>query len=313
MAVTPLAHSGSMDDRFRLIAALAANQNSVVATSQLQAHGIGASTRSKWERKGLIDRIGPRSFAIAGSSSTFPRSMAAGLADLAGFGVAAGRAGARLYGLDDFASAEAEFLLPRSHRRYTTNGLVCSTSRPLTKSDIVVVQGFRCLTAERLIIESPLFGFTTAETENAIDSSIRLRLVAEQRLRTRVIREHSRGTNGGRQLLDALVDTGGESRLERWFLGLVRRAGISRPVLQKTYRNGGRIIARVDAYFPEGLVVEVAGHGTHASRRQLQADAQRRTELTLRGLRVITFMYNDVRDRPDWVIARLREALAMAA
>ena len=302
-----------MDDRFRHIAALAATQHSVISTAQLQGHGIDTSTRSKWERKGLIDRTGPRSFAIAGSPPTFQRSMAAGLADLAGFGVAAGRAGARIHGLDDFASAGAEFLLPRPHRRYTTNGLVCSTGRPLSKSDIVVVHGFRCLTAERLIVESPLFGFTTAETENAIDSAIRLRLVAEQRLRTRVLREHSAGINGGRQLLDALVDTGGESRLERWFLGLIRRAGISRPVLQKTYRDGSRVLARVDAYFPEGLVVEVAGHGTHASRRQIQVDAQRRTELTLRGLRVITFTYDDVRDRPDWVIARLREALALIA
>jgi very-short-patch-repair endonuclease len=68
----------------------------------------------------------------------------------------------------------------------------------------------------------------------------------------------------------------------------------------------------VDAYFPCGLVVEVAGHGTHASRGQRQVDAQRRTELTLRGLRVLTFTYEDVRDRPAWVIARLREAMAMA-
>ena len=77
----------------------------------------------------------------------------------------------------------------------------------------------------------------------------------------------------------------------------------SRPMLQKTYRDGTRIVARVDAYFPGGLVVEVSGHGTHASRRQLQIDAQRHTELTLRGLRVVTFTYEDVRDRPDWVIA----------
>lgn len=302
-----------MDDRFRDVAAIAATQHSVISTAQLLAHGVDSSERAKWERRGLINRLGQRSFAIAGSPPTFQRDMAAGLADLAGFGVAAGRAGARLHGLDDFLSAPAEFLLPREHRGYSTNGLVCSTARPLTKSDIVRVQGFRCLTAERLIVESPLFGFSKAETENAIDSAIRLRLVAEQRLRTRIVREHSRGINGGRPLLDALIDAGGESRLERWFLGLVRRAGISRPILQKIYRDGNRTIARVDAYFPGGLVVEVAGHGTHASRRQLQIDAQRHTELTLRGLHFITFTYNDIRDRPDWVIARLREALVLAA
>jgi hypothetical protein len=298
-----------MDDRFRHIAALAATQHSVISTDQLRARGVDSSMRSKWERRGLIEQLGPRSFAIAGSSPTFQRDVAAGLADLAGFGVAAGRAGARLHGLDDFQSASAEFLLPREHRGFSTKGLVCATGRPLTKSDIVTVQGFRCLTAERLISESPLFEFSKAETENAIDSAIRLRLVAEQRLRTRIVRENSRGINGGRPLLDALVDTGGESRLERWFLGLVRRAGIARPTLQKTDRDGTRVVARVDAYFPDGLVVEINGHGTHSSRRQLQRDAQRHTELTLRGLRVITFTYDDVRDRPDWVIAGLRKAL----
>jgi len=84
-------------------------------------------------------------------------------------------------------------------------------------------------------------------------------------------------------------------------------------VLQKTFRADGRTVARVDAFFPGDLVVEVSGHGTHATRRQRQVDAQRHTELTLRGFRVITFTYEDVRDRPWWVIARIREALAMAA
>ena len=159
----------------------------------------------------------------------------------------------------------------------------------------------------------PLFRFSRAEIENAIDSSIRLRLVSEQRLRTRVIGEHRSAVNGSRALVDALIDSGGESRLERWFLGLCRAAGLPRPVTQKTYREGGRTVARVDAEFPGGLVVEVAGHGTHASRRQRQRDAQRHTELTLRGKRVLTFTYDDVRDRPGWVAGRISAALRMAA
>jgi hypothetical protein len=302
-----------MDHRFREIAALAATQHSIVSTSQLLACQIPPSLRSKWERAGLIDRVGSRSFAMAGSTPSWERAIAAGLADLGGFGAVAGRAGAHLLGLDGFPAVPTEFLLHRDHRGYATDGLVCSTRRALSRADMVTIRGFRCLTAERLILESPQFKFTVAETENAIDSAIRLRLVAEQRLRTRVIDEHCSGLNGSRLLLDALVDTGGESRLERWLLRLVREAGITRPMLQKTYRDGTRVVARVDAYFPGGLVVEVSGHGTHASRRQLQTDAQRRTELTLRGLRVVTFTYEDVRDRPDWVIGQLRHALATAA
>ncbi len=302
-----------MDDRFRSIAALAATQHSVISTTQLLEHGVNSSCRKKWERTGLITRLGSRSFAMAGSSATFERAITAGLADLDGCGVVAGRAGARLHGLDCFSADSVELLVPRANRGCSTHGRVCSTRRPLTKADIVTVHGFRCLTAERLILESPIFGFSRAETENAIDSAIRLRLVAEQRLRTRAIREHCSGVNGSRVLLDALVDAGGESRLERWFLNLVRQAGISRPTLQKSYRDGSRVVARVDAYFDGGLVVEVSGHGTHSSRLQRQVDAQRHTELSLRGLRVLTFTYDDVRDRPSWVIARLREALLLVA
>ncbi|HEY4608856.1 MAG TPA: type IV toxin-antitoxin system AbiEi family antitoxin domain-containing protein [Ilumatobacteraceae bacterium] len=302
-----------MDERFRRIAALAAEHHSVISRQQLLAHGVDSSLARKWEQRGLIARLGPRSFAMAGSMPTFERDVAAGLADLDGHGVVAGRAGAQLLRLDGFQGVSVEFLVPRACRNRSTTGLVRSTVRPVTKADIVCIEGLRCLTAERLILESALFEFSRKETENAIDSAIRLRLVSEQRLRTRVISEHRASINGSRLLLDSLVDSGGESRLERWFLALVRQAGIARPMLQKTYREETRIVARVDAYFPGGLVVEVSGHGTHASRRQRQVDAQRHTELTLRGLRVLTFTYDDIRDRPLWVVARLREALSLAA
>lgn len=84
-----------------------------------------------------------------------------------------------------------------------------------------------------------------------------------------------------------------------------------RPRLQVTYRSAGRLVARVDALFGDDLVIEVAGHGTHSTRSQRQRDEQRRTELTLAGRRVITFTYDDVMDRPDWVVAQLRLALGV--
>jgi very-short-patch-repair endonuclease len=82
---------------------------------------------------------------------------------------------------------------------------------------------------------------------------------------------------------------------------------------QRVFRDQHRTIARVDCIFPGNLVVEVAGHGTHASRRQRQIDAQRHTELTLLGMRVLTFTYEDVRDRPAWVASRIAAALQAAA
>lgn len=302
-----------MDPRFTIVSSLATQQHSVVSLTQLERAGVRAPMRSRWVAAGLLVRLGPRSFGAAGSAPTWMRSLAAAYLDLDGRAPIAGRSAARLHGLDGFTGEEVELLTARDDRRRRSSGVVRSTARPIERGDVVRIEGLRVLRAERLIVDGPLFGFTRNELENAIDSAVRKRLVAEQRLRTRVIALHSRGLNGGRLLLDALVDTGGESRLERWFLRIVREAGIDRPMLQKVFRVDGRTVARVDAFFPAGLVVEVAGHGTHATRRQRQVDAQRQTELTLRGYRVLTFTYEDVRDRPEWVIARLGDALRLVA
>ena len=300
-----------MDSRFASIAALAAANHGVVSASDLLTYGVHRWLRDAWVERGLLWRSGSRSFVVAGAPSGWHRDLAVAGVDLAGRGWLAGRTAARLHGLDGFSlRTEIDVLVPRSQRSAVVAATVCSTGLPIGRGDTVVVDGFRCLTAERLILDSPLFGFSVAETENAIDSAIRLRRVSEQRLRTAVIARHRSGINGGRRLLEAMVDTGGESRLERWVLALVRRAGLPRPTLRKVHRDGTRIVARVDLQFGDDLVVEIAGHGTHSSRRQRQVDEQRRTELTLRGLRVITFTYDDVRDRPAWVVAQLRSALS---
>ena len=267
--------------------------------------------QAKWERRGLVERVGNRSFVIAGSEPTWMRSLTAAVLDLGGVGVVAGRSAARLHGLDGFQEGEPELLVERRHRDRASSGIVRSTGQRIPRSDVQRLKGLPVLRAERTIIACPVFGFTRSGVENAIDSAVRLRLVSEQRLRTRVVREHSSGVNGSRLLLDAMLDTGGESCLERWFLALCRQHGLPRPILRKTYRDGGRVVARVDAEFPGGLVVELAGHGTHSSRRQRQLDAQRATELTLLGKRVITFTYEDVRDRPAWVAGCVARAIAI--
>jgi len=267
----------------------------------------------KWQRRGLVERLGPRSFAVGGAAPTWMMRLTATYLDLHGDGVVDGRSAARLMALDGFDSEQPELIVGRSMRNRRSSGIVRSTALATPKSDIQVIAGLRVVRAERLIIDSPLFQFTQRETENAIDSAIRLRLLSEQRLRARAVREHRPGVNGSRTVLDALVDTGGESRLERWFLRLVREAELPRPITQKVHRCDGHTIARVDFQFPGGLVVEVAGHGTHATRQQRARDAERHTELTLGGARVLTFTYEHVRDRGWWVAQQLTRAAGHAA
>jgi very-short-patch-repair endonuclease len=274
--------------------------------------GVDASLRLKWERAGRLVALGEKSYALAGSAATWKQSLAAGLADTGEYAVLAGRSAARLHGLDGFHDDLAEILVPRQHRNFRSrSGTVCSTAIEIDGRDTTSIDGLRVLRPERLILDPPLFAFDRAEIENAIDSAIRLRLVSEQRLRTRVIDRHRRGINGGRILLDALVDTGGESRLERMFLRLVRLGKLERPAVQRAYRSGSTVIARVDFEFPGGTIVEVNGFGYHSTRQQIQRDAARQSEIVLLGKQVINFTYDDVRYRPEWVLERLTRTLSL--
>lgn len=312
--MTPLDEDDPMFALFTAVSGLASQQHGAVASSQLDRLGVGKSLRYRWVRAGLLQPAGPRSYFVAGSVDSWRRQAWAAAADVAGRGYVAGRTAAHLHRLDGFASASTvpEVLVRREHRSCHLPWVVHTTGRPLGASDTVVIDGIRCLSAERLIVESPLFGFTVAETENAIDSAVRGKRVHEQRLRKAVL-ESLRPGVAGEQLREALIDTGGESRLERWFLAIVRRGGLARPTMRVAVRSQGGWAARLDALFPGRLVIELEGHATHSLRRQRQHDEERRTKLILKGYRVITFTYNDVRDRPDWVLARLREAIALAS
>jgi very-short-patch-repair endonuclease len=90
-------------------------------------------------------------------------------------------------------------------------------------------------------------------------------------------------------------------------------AGLPIPRVQATFDDDGRVI-RVDFFFDEArLVIEVLGHRTHSTRRQLAADAERRAKLTLRGYEVVEFTYEHVRHRPDYVAATTATHLAARA
>lgn len=302
-----------MDARLRSIAALAAGQHSVVSLDQVRDLGVPRQTLERWVKSEVLRRLGTRSFLMGGAELTWLGRLTADWFDSGGTAFIAGRSAAVLMHLDGFGGEPRELLTTRDGRGRQKGGIVRSTRQPIPRSDVQRISGLWVVRAERLILDAPIFGFSRAEIENAIDSSVRLRLVSEQRLRKRVAEHSWQGIRGGTLLVEAMVDTGGESRLERWLLALCREAGLPRPATQKVFRDGGRALARVDAEFAGGLLVEVEGNEFHSTRQQRQADEERRTELTLRGRRLIAFMYDDVRYRPAWVASKIREALLQAA
>jgi very-short-patch-repair endonuclease len=130
-------------------------------------------------------------------------------------------------------------------------------------------------------------------------------------LERRLSELRGKGRWGARTLDKLLLDTGGETILERRFLTLVREAGLPRPATQVRQRRDGRHVARVDFHFADaGVVVEVTGRLGHSTPTERGSDAQRRNELIDLGLRVYEYTWAHVTERRAWVVATLRERLA---
>jgi very-short-patch-repair endonuclease len=180
------------------------------------------------------------------------------------------------------------------------------TTRSLEPSDVVRHRGVRCSTATRAVLDWATTLPSPRRVEDAIDDAHRRRLLTIPQLTRRLSETGGRGRPGTVLLKELLLDSGGESFLERRFLRLVRLRGLPRPSCQVVYRYGGSKVARVDFEFPgANLVVEVSGRLGHTSDRERAKDAARRNALQRQGKMVLEFTTAHVLDDPDYVIGLL--------
>jgi very-short-patch-repair endonuclease len=178
---------------------------------------------------------------------------------------------------------------------------------------VLTVQGFRCASATRTIVDLAGGGASTDRLAAAIDSTLRLHLSAPLVLAERLAALRGRGKRGVRLLDQLVIDSGGETMLERRFLALVRHAGLPRPITQRRIRSDGRHVARVDFLYAEpGIVIEVSGRLGHSNPADRARDAQRRNELQDLGYLVYEYTWGDVTRRPVYVVDTLRHRLAKA-
>jgi Protein of unknown function (DUF559) len=155
------------------------------------------------------------------------------------------------------------------------------------------------------------------QLDQALDGAERDGLVWRPHLRWRLDELRRHGRRGPGQLLALLDRTEGrplgDSWLEQQAIRLIGQAGLPAPLCQVHLRTGGAI-ARVDLIWPDArLIVEVDGHGTHATRRQRQAAAERAARLGLAGWRIVRFTYEDIVERPEYVLDTIRRYLRPAA
>jgi hypothetical protein len=148
----------------------------------------------------------------------------------------------------------------------------------------------------------------------AIDSLVRATGLTVDEVQPLV--EAHRGARGLKQLRQALalVDAGAESPQETRTRLAIIAADLPGPRTQIAVHNEwGAVLARIDMGWEEWRVgVEYDGAQHWTDPRIRAKDIDRTAELERRGWRIIRVSADLLRNRPDIVIARIREALRAA-
>ena len=281
----------------------------LVSVADIAAAGIGAARWQRWQDANKWIQVTPEHFRHAATELTFEMTVHAGAGWLSSRGAL--HAATALFWLDiELPKPQrAEFIVARTLRSIP-NWIPIHTSSSLGHKDIIRHRGIRTTTATRALLDYAAAGVTACELEQAIDSAIRLRRTALSRLRKRLAEVGGRGRAGTRLMRELLLDSGGESHLERRFLRLLRELRLPRPECQVVFRRDNKTVARVDFRFPgTNVIVEVSGRLGHTSDSDRRRDAHRRNALQQSGFQVLEFTTADVIDGKDYVNTTLRTSL----
>lgn len=286
----------------------------LITSSELRRLGFTARQEAGLLRRGVLRRVARGVHSLAGAPASPRQRLLAATLSAGPGAVVSHLAAAAVWGFDGLRPEGIEISVPRSRNPRSVDGVVHRVS-DLLAVDVTAAGPLPVTTPARTLLDiAPALG--ASQLEEAFDGARRRGQVHLPFLEWRLdqLRRHGRP---GVSALEGLLhrehtSARAESWLESAFLRLLRDGFLPPPRVQvvKALGGGGRV--RLDGFYDDQrLVVEVNGHGSHATRRQRQADAERRARLLATGLRVVDFTYEDVTERPQHVLRTLGQLLGL--
>jgi very-short-patch-repair endonuclease len=180
----------------------------------------------------------------------------------------------------------------------------------LTPADYGRVDGIRVSSVRRTLLDLAEV-LTPIRLAHAVDRAERLDLFDLIAVEELLVRANGRRAAGA--LRRAIADwrpRNTRSELEDRFLDLVRTRHLPRP-RTNVLLQGDTYTHEVDAYRPShDLVVELDSFAYHRTRRDLERDAARDTDLELAGYRVVRLTWDEVTRHQVRATRRLRLLLS---
>jgi very-short-patch-repair endonuclease len=288
---------------------LASHQHGLVTTEQA-VKSLGPGRKARWVQERRLVATQPRVFRVAGAPQTWHQAVAA--TQLSTSGVVSHRAAAELWGLIQPAGyVEVSVTAARAPRAQPP--AIVHRIKDLPTSVTVEREGLQITDPTRTVIDLGLV-LPHWSVRDALSRGLTMKLfsIAQvEQLRDALGRKGRNGTGVVRELLEErMLGAGEESLLERRLHDLIRDYDLQAPVVQHELWHAGRLVARLDAAYPERkLAIEIDGFAYHSSPDAFQRDRTRQNRLVALGWTVLRFTWADVVHRPAMVAQQIREAI----
>ncbi|MDX8037288.1 hypothetical protein SK803_44445 [Lentzea sp. BCCO 10_0856] len=273
--------------------------------------GVDPDQIMKALRTGRIRRVQRCVYVRRGSESA-PLALAraavlsSGVADA----VASHQTAARVHGLAVPDGRWPEHVtVARNERRIRRRELICH-GRALAQGDVELRDGVPVTSAVRSLLDM------SAEVPRlnavwAIDDAVRRGIVSPRQIAMSLSARVGGRGDGVIKLRVAEADGRAESILETAGRLALRDAGVMPPSTQYEVFDGGELVARLDAAYPEcHLGMEFDGVAVHNAPRALHRDRHRQNRLLHLGWTLLRFTWWDVVHDPEGFVAAVRRGLS---
>lgn len=290
------------------IAALAAQQHSVLTRHQALTLGLTDAAMRHRVHSGRWITLPPGTYAIAGSPDTWER-LASAIVLTSGTGAAVSHlSAAAMWDLVDARPKIIDVTVPHARHHGRRANRVVHRARSLGNKDVRRITGIPVTCPARTLVD--IAGIVPGRVlEDALDRALLAGLVSLNSLQRYIdVRCLAKRPGVGRLrfFIDDRKRGVPESALERRFLHLIRAAKLPEPTRQ--YRSAGR---RLDfAYVDARIAIELDGFAQHRTGATFRDDRRWQNALILEGWLLLRFTWDDVTRNGEIVIDTLRRALA---
>lgn len=288
--------------------ALLAAQDGLIGRRQARAAGLSDAAIERLVRSGRWLRVLPGVFRSA-QVPYHPVARVRAAALWAGpLGTISAAAAACWWDLTDIEPVTTEVIVPHGSARRAPPG-ICVVRRDLDPRDRVVHRGV-AVTGLPLSALHGAVALGSPAGPMMLDRALQRRCRFDEVLGAYHRQIGSHRSAEARALMAAAGDRAA-AESERLFIQLLKGAGLHGWSVNALLMVRGADYRPDVCFRSERLIVELDGWAWHHSPDRFRHDRRRQNDLILAGWTILRFTWFDLVERPAWVLAQVRQALAL--